>query len=61
MSEVPLYSCSACEQMVHEPGRSSGMWQELTDHYIYRGRSLTRKYPLLGPYRRRMPRVLGGT
>ena len=27
----------------------------------YRGRSRTRRHPLLGPYRRLMPRVIGGS
>ena len=30
------------------------------DHTLYRGTSLTRKCTPLGPYRRPMPRVLGG-
>jgi hypothetical protein len=50
MSEVPLYA------QKKRPSCSS-----LTILLLYRGTSLTRKCNSLGPYRRPMPRVLGGS
>ena len=45
MSAVPLYSQIALDKPIWE----------------YRGTSLIRNNPLLGPYGRPMPRVLGGS
>ena len=51
MSEVPLYLA------LHAAG-DQGIFQSLKVHY--RGTQLTRKRTPLGPYRRPMPRVIGG-
>ena len=55
------YGSVSSTRLPASPNLSRVTWTMRVVHMTYMGTSLTRKCTPLGPYRRPMPRVLGGT